>query len=78
MDLLAVNVGRLVDSQIAPPAIPQEIWIVAPLKRALTVGQLQQQVAGAASPVSVCKATAVHVLVGRARAERSEAIRHTK
>ena len=60
VELLVVNVGRPVDSQVAPPVIPQGVSIVSPIKRALTVGQLQRQVARAAFPVSVSKATAAH------------------
>ena len=39
VDLLAMNVGRPVDSQIAPRVIPQGLSIVALVNRALTVGQ---------------------------------------
>ena len=39
VDLLAVNVGRPVDSQVAPPVILQGVLIVGPVNRALTVGQ---------------------------------------
>ena len=59
VDLLAMNVGRPVDSQIAPPVIPQGVTIVAPVNRALTVGQSQRHFAGAVSPTSVSKETAV-------------------
>ena len=55
-----MNVGRQVDSQVAPLVIPQGVSIVVPVNRALTVGQLERQVAGAAFPVSVSKATAAH------------------
>ena len=65
VDLLVVNVGRPVDSHVAPPVIPQGVSIVAPINRALTVDQLQRQVAGAAFPVNVSKATAAHVLGSR-------------
>ena len=61
VDLLAMNVGRAVDSQIAPQAIPRGVLVVALVNKALKIGQLQRQVAGAAFPVSVSKATVAHV-----------------
>ena len=78
VDLLAVNVGRPIDSQVAPPVIPQQISIVVPVNEAPTVGQLQRQVAGAVLPASVSKATAAHVPASQASAARIEPIRHTK
>ena len=75
-DLLALNAGRLVDSHVAPPAIPQGVSIVALVKRALTIGQLQRQAAGAAFPVSVSKATVAHVPASQAPAAHSEQVRH--
>ena len=78
VDLLTVNVGKPVDSQVAPPVIPQGVSIVAPANRALTVGQLRRQNAGDAFPVSVSKATAAHAPANRALATRSEPVRHTK
>ena len=73
-----VNIGRPVDSQVAPPVIPQGVSIVALVKRALTVGQLQRQVIGAAFPVPVSKATAAHIPASQAPATHSEPVRHTK
>ena len=51
---------------------------MAPLNRALTIGQLRRQVAGAAFPVSVSKATVVYVPANQAPAAHSEPVRHTK
>ena len=50
VDLLVVNVGRPVDSQVAPQVIPQEVSIIALVKRALKVGLLQRLVVGDAFP----------------------------
>ena len=77
VDLLAMNVGRTVDSQIAPPAIQQGVSVVAPVNRVLTVDQLQQQVARAAFPVSVSEATSAHVPASQAPAAHTEPVRHT-
>ena len=73
-----MNVGRPVDSQIAPPIIPQGVSVVAPVKRALTVGQLQRQVAGAVFPVDISEATVAHIPANHVPATQSERVRHTK
>ena len=78
VDLLAMSVGRPVDSQITPPVLPRGVSVVAPVNRVLTVGHLQWQVAGAAFPESVSKATAVHVPASHASAAPSEPVQHTK
>ena len=74
VDLMAVSIGRPVASQYAPPVIPQGVSIEAPINRALTAGQLQRQVAGAAFIFSVSKATAAHVLACQTPAARSEPV----
>ena len=74
VDLLAVNVGGLVDSQVAPPVIPQGVFIVAPANRALTIGKLRQQVEVDASPTIVSRTASAHALACQAPAARSEPV----
>ena len=78
VDLLAINVGRHVNSQVAPPVIPQGVSTVVPANRALTVGQLQRQVAGATSPRNDSKAAVAHAVASHVPTARCEPIRHTK
>ena len=79
VDVLAVNVGRPIDAQVAPPVVPQGVPPILPAQKALTVGQLHRQITGTSVPTTVSFTMAGSTaVVTPMLAAKSEQVWHTK